>query len=144
MLGLTRRTICLLGLVAAGSLACGGKRGSNSADDVSSVNQDLLGRWVLVRFQPEQALEPMLANLLNAQLGVLTLEFNGQLMKAHGVGLNTERAYQVVEAKGPQFRLVLRDPDGVTYDVAAVFQGAEIEFISQTSPWRGRGRLRRL
>ncbi len=144
MLGLTRRKLCLLGFLAASTLACGHKQEASSADMVSSANRELVGRWVLIRYQPEEALEPMLANLLNAQIGVLTLEFNGQTMKAQGMGITTERAYQVIEATGTQFRLVLRDPDGVTYNVAGAFQGSELEFVSQTSPWRGRGRLRRL
>jgi hypothetical protein len=144
MLGLTRRKLCLLGFLAVGTLACGRKQGASSADMVSSAHRELVGRWVLIRYQPEEALEPMLANLLNAQIGVMTLEFNGQTMKANGMGITTERAYQVIEATGTQFRLVLRDPDGVTYNVAAAFQGSELEFVSQTSPWRGRGRLRRL
>jgi hypothetical protein len=144
MLGLTRRAVCQFGLLAASAIGCGSKQGASSADTVSSARQQLLGRWVLIRYQPDEALELMLTNFLNAQIGVLTLEFTGQIMKAHGVGITTQRAYQVVEAAGNQFRLVLSDPDGVTYNVAGAFQGPEIEFVSQTSPWRGRGRLRRL
>jgi hypothetical protein len=144
MLGLTRRKLCLVGLVAVTTLGCGSKQGASTADMVNSANQQLVGRWVLIRYQPEEALEPMLANLLNAQIGVLTLQFDGQTMTARGMGISTQRAYQLIEATGQQFRLVLRDPDGVTYDVAGAFQGSELEFVSQTSPWRGRGRLRRL
>ncbi len=144
MLGLTRRVLCQFGLLAASAVGCGSKQSASSADTVSSAQQQLLGRWVLIRYQPDEALELMLANLLNAQIGVLTLEFTGQVMKAQGVGISTQRAYQVVEAAGNQFRLVLSDPDGVTYNIAGAFQGPELEFISQTSPWRGRGRLRRL
>lgn len=144
MLGLFRRKLCLLGLLALVPLACRSQRAPSYADEVSAAHHELLGRWVLVHYEPEEPLEPMLANLLSSQFGVLKLEFDGQRLRADGVGVSTQRDYQVLEAHGPQFRIELRDPDGVTYDVAGMFQGNELTFVSRTSPWRGRGKLRRL
>lgn len=124
--------------------ACGGSGETSSADDARLVGERLIGRWMLVRYRPDEALEASLSSLLMAQLGTMTLELDGQNLRASGLGVNALRSYRVVRATGDQFQLLVSDPDGVTYEVVGRLEGPEIVFRSLTSPWRGQGRLRRL
>jgi hypothetical protein len=125
--------------------ACGGgNRGSSAsaaeADRARAVDR-LQGRWVLVEFRPEQPLEPMLAGLLSAQLGTLTITFQGNAADIQGVGIAARRTFQVVEAAGDGAKIVLRDPDGTSYDVLGTLQGNAVAFQALTAPWRGTGSL---
>lgn len=140
----------LLGILLS-SLALGScKRGSGAspADEAAqrrqAVNRELVGTWVLVSFQPRESLEPMLANLLAAQFGALTVQFDGQTMQAQGIGVTTTRRYEIREAEFSRFKLVSYDDKGIAYDTWAEFRSKdEIWFDSRTPPWRGTGTLRR-
>ena len=71
----------LLALVFALALtSCKRGRGASEVDEATqrreAVNQRLMGSWVLVTFQPSETLEPMLASLLAAQFGALTVQFD--------------------------------------------------------------------
>lgn len=103
-----------------------------------------MGRWLLVSFQPEVPLEPMLAGLLSAQLGVLVVQFDGQQMIAQGAGVGTTRRYRVTQAVAEGLTVVSYDDKGVPYDAVGEFHGNDLYFASLTIPWRGRGILRRI
>lgn len=94
-------------------------------------------------FQSEVPLEPMLASLLAAQMGVLVVQFDGQQMVASGAGVGTTRRYRVTQAAGDGLTLVSYDDTGAAYDAVGEFRGNELWFASLTIPWRGRGVLRR-
>jgi len=138
-------TWVLLATVAVATVAgCGGAgaSGASAADaDRARAADRLQGRWVLVEFRPEQPLEPMLAGLLAAQLGALTLTFQGGSADVQGVGIAARRTFRVTEAAGDGARIVLSDPDGTSYDVLGTFQGNAVAFTALTAPWRGTGRL---
>jgi hypothetical protein len=118
-----------------------------SADEaqkaVTNVNARMEGSWTLVEFQPSQALEPMLQNLLNAQLNQLTVTFHAGSMNVQGVGVDAQRAFAVTSAANDSFTATLTDPTNVVYQVNGVFDGPDVDFTSVTDPWRGHGKLRR-
>jgi len=125
-------------------VACKPSRDANAVDESVRANQRLTGAWVLTSFQPEAPLEPMLAGLLAAQFGNLVVEFDGQWMRASGVGVTTTRRYEVSEATFNRFKLVSYDDKGVAYESWGEFRGGnELWFDSRTSPWRGQGKLAR-
>ncbi|HTQ04158.1 MAG TPA: hypothetical protein VMI54_09880 [Polyangiaceae bacterium] len=110
---------------------------------MSSAAARMEGGWTLVEFQPAQPLEPMLQNLLNAQLNQLTVTFHAGTMSVQGVGVDAERAFNVTTAANDEFSATLTDPTNVVYQVNAIFDGPDVDFTSVTDPWRGRGKLRR-
>ena len=118
-----------------------------SADEaqkaVTSVTARMEGSWTLVEFEPAQALEPMLQNLLNAQLNQLVVTFHAGTMSAQGVGLDAQRAFAITSAANDSFSATLTDPTNVVYQVNGVFDGPDVDFTSVSDPWRGRGKLRR-
>lgn len=144
---LTRRlaTAALLALVWL--TACGGSRtGSRDAAEVAreEASRRLIGNWVLVSYQPETPLEPMFASMLSAQFGTLVAQFDGQRMVVSGVGVSTARRYRVTQGGIDRLTLVNYDDTGIAYDAVGEFRGNELWFASLTTPWRGRGVLRRL
>jgi hypothetical protein len=133
-------------VVSVGATACGGGGARPSSTSASQADraraaEHLQGRWVLVEFRPEQPLEPMLAGLLAAQLGKLAITFQGNVADIQGVGIAARRSFEVTEAAGDGAKIVLRDPDGTSYDVLGSFQGNAVAFTALTAPWRGTGRL---
>ena len=126
--------------------ACGGSRAQ--AEDptfkqVAAATARLRGTWTLMQFQPDLALEPMLAQLMAVQMGRLTIRFDGNQAFITGVGVDTQRKYRVDSADGDQLHLTLTDDSGATYLVAGQFAGDDLLFRSDTSPWRGHGKLNR-
>jgi hypothetical protein len=117
------------------------------ADDprarAEATNQHLNGQWTLVEFQPEIGLEPMLAQLLSAQIGRLAVQFDGSRMTATGVGVQAVRTYRIDDASADGFSMTLFDQIGVTYSAQGTFDGNLVRFQSLTSPWNGHGVLRR-
>jgi len=110
---------------------------------VTDTSARLQGEWVLVEFQPDATLEPMLATLLQAQMKQLRVRFQAGNMKIVGVGVSAERTYRVTQAAADGFSLTIVDPDGVEYRSTGAFQGNAVGFTSLSDPWRGRGRLQR-
>lgn len=125
--------------------ACGGsyQTGDEQAMARAEAGRRLMGDWVLVSFQPDNTLEPMLASLLTAQFGNMIVHFDGQSMVANGAGVRVQRRYRVTQADGDQLALVNYDDNGIAYDAVGMFHGNELWFSSLTDPWRGRGILRR-
>ncbi len=139
---LARIALCLCFV----TLGCASSR-KPSADEaqkaVTNVTARMEGSWTLVEFQPAQELEPMLQNLLNAQLNQLTVTFHAGTMAVHGVGVDAQRAFNVTSAANDNFSATLTDPTNVVYQVNGVFDGPDVDFTSVTDPWRGHGKLRR-
>ncbi len=139
-----RRSLLLCAALAS---ACGGSPTRPPADataaQIAAANQRLQGTWILMQFQPELALEPMLAELLALQMGRLAVRFEGKQALITGVGVETERSYRVLEADYDRLKIVLTDPSGVAYQSSGQFFDNELHFHSDTSPWRGRGILKR-
>ncbi len=136
-------------LLAALSLAPACKPRESKTVDAAEVarqeaNRRLEGSWVLVSFQPRDALEPMLQALLAVQMGRLVVTFDGSNMRAVGTGVDTTRRYQVTEAYANRLTLRSFDDRNVAYDAVGEMRGDELWFEARTSPWHGRGLLRRL
>jgi hypothetical protein len=110
----------------------------------AEANERLRGSWLLSSFRPEVPLEPMFQTLLNAELGHLSVEFDGQNMNADGPGVQATRRYQVDAAQGNFLRVTLFDDRGIAYLVEGQFVGNRLEFRALTSPWRGSGTLERM
>lgn len=131
---------------ASAATGCGGGRGT-PRDATEAARQEaarrLVGSWVLVSYQPETPLEPMLAGLLAAQMGTLIAQFDGQNMTITGTGVSTTRRYRVTQGSGDRLAVVNYDDAGISYDAVGEFRGNELWFMSMTMPWRGRGVLRR-
>jgi hypothetical protein len=85
----------------------------------------------------------MLATLLSAQFGKLTLSVGPERMRAQGIGVDVERSYRVLWATGNQSSVRLFDESGASYDVALTIDQGALLFSSRTSPWRGTGRMQR-
>jgi hypothetical protein len=145
-LWITRRSLLSMALLASLS-SCGPKR-DEQVDAAQAARTEAMrrleGNWLLVRFQPDVALEPMLANLLTIQFGRLTVSFQNGNMTASGVGVDAHRRYQVLEAYHTRLTVRVTDEGGVTYNVIGEFRGQELWFQSRTMPWQGSGVLQRL
>jgi hypothetical protein len=127
-------------------VGCAGS-GSNANDParaIAATNQRLQGTWLLMDFQPEVPLEPMLAQLLSTQLGRLTIQLDGGRVVATGLGVQATRTYRVDDASMDRFKLTLFDDTGVPYESWGDFQGEIIRFQSLTTPWRGTGTFKRV
>jgi hypothetical protein len=135
----------LSGILALGAAACGGSGAQPVSPQVAvaRASDRLRGTWVLVEFHPEEQLEPVLASLLSVQMGHLTVGLDGGNASIQGVGVSAQRTYTIDTAGGDQFTATIVDPVGAKYGLVGGFQGPELVFTSQTSPWRGSGRLRR-
>lgn len=135
--------VLALALFARGAVACGGASAESPGAAVAHAGDRLRGTWVLADFRPEEQLEPVLQALLSAQIGHLTVTLDGVNANVQGIGVSAARTYTVDTASGDQFTATLVDPAGLKYGVVGGFQGPDLVFTSETSPWRGSGRLRR-
>jgi hypothetical protein len=99
--------------------------------------------WRLGSWQPEQPLEPMLQALLAQQLATMTVHFGQGRVRADSPTIHIDRAYQVVDASGPQFVVVTTDAAGGTLRTTAQLSddGRTVNFHGETEPWRGNGTL---
>lgn len=125
-------------------LACGSSPSAPAPDlRLQQAQQRLIGSWVLTSFTPDQALEPVIAALVQAQLGTMRVTFTQQDFIAEGSGLSVTRRYRIVGAELDRIQVVVLDDPGVSYDASGEFRGNELYFRSHTSPWSGQGILRR-
>jgi hypothetical protein len=113
------------------------------AEAVASAAQRLQGRWVLVSFQPELALEPTMQVLLNTQIGRFVADFQGTRVRGEGPGIQVERTFRVEEAYSDHFKATLFDAYGVGMDSSNDFSGDSLIVNGVTSPWRGHAVFRR-
>ena len=133
----------LLFVVAAlftASLGCAGTPvppADLSARAVADADARLRGSWTLQSFRPEVSLEPMLQAMLDFQYGRLTATFDGKRMIADSIGIHVDRAYQISEAKGDEFKITSFDDHGVPYEAVCTFAEGKLQVHSRTEPWRG-------
>lgn len=125
--------------------ACGSSEsaGDQASKNIIRANDSLRGDWLLVDYRPEVPLEPVMAQLLNVQMGRLHVNFDGTQAVVQGVGIQTQRAYRIVESDGHRSKIVLYDEAGMSYEVTATQQGNQLIFQAYTAPWRGLGTLQR-
>lgn len=140
---MTRLFAALVPVLVACPIACGGSSPMSPEAAVAHAGDRLRGSWVLAEYRSEEQLEPILASLLAAQIGRLTVVFDGENISAQGVGVTAQRRYTIDNASADQFTATVVDPTGLKYGVTGNFQGPDLFFTSQTAPWRGTGRLRR-
>jgi hypothetical protein len=133
-------------LILLSLLGCGASTaaGNQAAAEVAAAKNRLKGDWLLIDFRPTEPLEPMLAALLQAQMNQLTIRIGEGTLTAQGIGISAERTYVITSAAADGFNAELIDPTDISYRVNGGFQGTEVAFSSETDPWRGTGRLRRV
>jgi hypothetical protein len=136
--------IGILALLSSLPLGCGSSSTPTQAELTRRAEQRLNGSWIFVNFVPDQDFEPAVAGLVQSQFGTLRVDVADGQLNATGTALSTTRRYRVMGVQGDRVSVVIEDEPGVGYDVLAEFQGNELKFDSQSSPWRGRGLLRRI
>jgi hypothetical protein len=115
-----------------------------SARAVAGIDVRIRGPWTLQSFTPVTPLEPMLKGLVDIQLGRLVVRFDGRRMVADSLGMHVDRAYQISEVLGDQFKLTSFDAQGVPYDCICTFRDANtIDVSSASPPWRGQALVTR-
>src|SRR5689334_14791477 len=114
------------------------------AEAAASAAQRLQGRWLLQSFQPAAQLEWALQQLLNAQIGQLTVEVNGMNMFIRGPGVAVQRTYRIDEAYGEHLQMMVFDSYGVGFRSFGDFVGNTLVFNGTEAPWVGRGTLVRI
>jgi len=140
---LRARSSLLLALAALAvtSLGCAGTPPLPPADLAARAAADadaqLRGSWTLQSFRPEVSLEPMLQTMLEFQYGRLVARFDGKRMIADSIGIHVDRAYQISEAKGDEFKMTSFDEHGVPYEAVCTFAEGKLQVHSTTDPWRG-------
>jgi hypothetical protein len=130
----------ILATLTAASLGCGGAPvppPDLSARAAADADARLRGSWTLQSFRPEVSLEPMLQTMLEFQYGRLTAAFDGKRMVADSVGIHVDRAYQISEARGDEFKMTSFDDHGVPYEAVCTFAEGKLQVHSTTDPWRG-------
>src|SRR5689334_18716925 len=135
-----KRLLALASLVLVSVIGCSKEQGpvrDARAEAAATVAQRLQGRWVLLSFQPDTPLEPVLQLLLNEQLNRLVVEFNGQNIVAQGPGLTINRTYKIGDAYLDHFKATVYDSYGVGIDSVCDFKGYTLEVTGITAPWRG-------
>jgi hypothetical protein len=140
-----RRLVALgLGLWVAGCGSSSAPPPDTARQAIADAGSRLQGNWTLVEFQPAQPLEPMLAQLLNAQMNQLVVTFQAGSMHVEGPGVSADRGFALTSAAADGFSATITDPTNVAYQVNGAFQGQDVGFTSLTDPWRGQGKLRRV
>lgn len=137
------RALVLASLATACSSSSSAPPPDTAQAEVANAATRLEGRWVLVEFQPDAPLEPMLATWLASQMNQLVVTFHAGTMHLEGVGVSVDRSYRVTQAAADGFSLTVVDPTNVEYRSTGAFQGNVIGFTSLSDPWRGHGRLQR-
>ena len=141
----SRVASCLVvALLLSLPIACGSSQTASQAELTKRADQRLNGGWMLTSFTPDQDFEPAVASLVQAQFGTLRIDVANGQFTATGTALSTARRYRILGVQGERVSLVIEEPSGVGYDVLAEFRGNELYFDSQTTPWRGRGTLKRV
>jgi hypothetical protein len=138
-----RVLVLAFALLGGAVSACGSKQSGGGPSGVLVATQRLQGNWRVVAFVPEAQLEVPLQGLLNAELGQLTVSFNGSNYTAVGPGINVSGRYQLDTAEGELLSGSFFDSTGVAYHLSGQFQGTQFGFRSYDSPWRGTGTLQR-
>ena len=139
---LRTRSFLLVVLTAlfTASLGCAGTPvppADLDARAVADADARLRGSWTLQSFRPDVSLEPMLQTMLEFQYGRLTATFDGKRMIADSIGIHVDRAYQISEARGDEFKMTSFDDHGVPYEAVCTFAEGKLQVHSTTNPWHG-------
>lgn len=136
-------------LLVASLAACGGGKPATLAPDdtkiaIASIDARIQGDWKLERFVPVQPLGPALDALLAYQTASLVIHITPKHLAAESPSIHVARTYEIREAMGDRFTVVLYDDQGVPYVSRCDFtpDGA-VEVLSESDPWRGTATLRR-
>lgn len=133
---------CLLALAACGGAA------SEAEDprivELKHAQTRVEGTWRFMTFEPEHPLGPPFDSLVREQFGKLDLQLAAGILKATGTGFQATRRYELTQATGDAAQAAVIDDVGVRYDFDLFFEGAQLRFVSKTSPWRGQGTLQRV
>jgi len=113
------------------------------ADAAMNAAARLQGRWVLTSFQSATSLDPVLQLMVNEQVNRMTVDFNGQAIRAQGPGVTVNRTFKVVEAYVDHFKATIFDVYGVGTDVVGDFTGNTMLVTGLSDPWRGQAGFRR-
>src|SRR5262245_22863870 len=121
-----KRLLALASLTFVSLISCSREQGpvrDVRAEAAASAAQRLQGKWILLSFQPDTPLEPVLQLLLNEQINRLVVEFNGQNIVAQGPGLTINRTYKVGDAYLDHFKATVYDQYGVGIESVCDFSG---------------------
>lgn len=144
-----------LNALAAAALAlaplagCGGASGAGPVDataaDNRAADQRLQGRWRIVDFRPETPLDPVMASMLAFYQPTMVIEVDGGRIRAltTAPGVHFDRRYEVREAVGQRFELVVWDDAGIAQSSLCEFQADGTLRARTTAPWRGDALLAR-
>jgi hypothetical protein len=140
------RTIAALALALLGACQPNGAASPDAAMVAkASAEARLRGAWKLRDFRPEKPLDPMSAAFVQFQCGNLVVRFDRGRFVAESPGVHVDRAFQIIQADGDQFRAVSYDDQGVAYDAAGTFVQADtLQINSWSEPWRGVATLSRM
>ncbi len=133
----------VLAAVAGGG--CKGSSGPGPADASASDNREadkrLQGNWRIVDFRPENALDPSMAGMLASYQNNLIVQVQGGRIRAVTSGqnqsLNFDRRYEIKEAIGVRFHLVVYDDAGVAQTNYCEYQPDGSLRAKMQTPWRG-------
>jgi hypothetical protein len=145
MVPVIRRRLAALGAVSALLLvgACGGDPGPGPMDataaDNRAADQRLQGRWRLVQFTPTTPLDPAMSSMLAFYQQSMVLEVQGGRIRAVSStpGLHFDRRYEVREALGNRFKLVVYDDAGIAQTNHCEMMADGTLRARMTSPWAG-------
>lgn len=135
--------VAVLALTGAGCAAKKIPPADLAARAAVDADKQLRGSWTLQSFRPDVPLEPMLQAMLDFQYGRLTATFDGKRMVADSIGIHVDRAYQISEATGGEFKMTSFDDQGVPYEGICNFVEGKLQVHSTTDPWRGYALLTR-
>lgn len=148
------RRLALFVLTLSLGVAMTACTGTNTADPnapaqaAQSIHTRISGVWRLTNYIPERDLAPTL--LLSMQSDKIMVRFDdisasgAGLMSSVSSSLDFERRFRIADVKGDVFRLYIEDADGVEYMSVCHFDDlGNLEFETETEPWRGRGVLTR-
>lgn len=145
-----RRAAILVMGSAAALVGCAGDGGPGPVDataaDNRAADQRLQGRWRLVDFRPETPLDPVMASMLAFYQPTMIIEVAGGRIRAlsSAPGLHFDRRYEVREALGERFDLVVWDDAGVAQTSTCEFQPDGTLRARTMAPWRGDALLARV
>jgi hypothetical protein len=135
------------------TLACGWLAGCAEATDPKSPSgqtasrarvHELLrdGVWRLTSYIPDEQLSP--AFLLSMQTDKILVRFDDGRIQSATASMTMDRGYRIASVDGNRFKILILDESGVEYESVCTFdRSGNLEFVTVTPPWRGRGLLQK-
>lgn len=138
-----------LGLAVVSSSGCKSGSGQGptdaSAADNRRADERLQGQWRIGDFRPETPLDPTMATMLGFYQPTLILEVRQGRIRAltSDSDVHFDRRYEVREALGQRFQLVIYDDAGVAQTNYCELQADGSLRAKTQTPWRGDALLTR-